>query len=334
VLASWSLPQRAAQLVIVPVEETSVSEIDPTVGLGIGGIILFGSSAPTNLKGQLELAEAGAPHGIGPLVMSDEEGGEVQRLANLVGSLPWPAAMAQSMSTDQVRQLAQHTAEKMLANGVTMDLAPDLDLASGSGPDALHTDGPRSFSPSASVASAFGLAFVQGLEAGGVIPVVKHFPGEGSASANTDDSSAVTPPIGRLESADLLPFTAAIRDGIPVVMVGNASVPGLTGQPAGLSASVINGLLRQQLGFQGVVMTDSLSAVAITNLGLDVPRASVDALEAGADMVLFNSSDPNTTASQVIDAIVSAVQNGNLPVQQLNGSVARVLALKKVNLCV
>jgi beta-N-acetylhexosaminidase len=241
--------------------------------------------------------------------------------------------MAQSMSTGQVHALAQQTATKMLANGVTMDLAPVLDLATGPGPDAIHTDGPRSFSPVASVAESYGLAFAQGLQAGGVIPVVKHFPGEGSASANTDDASATTPPIGTLQSADLLPFAAAVRAGLPVVMVGNASVPGLTTRPAGLSSAVISGLLRQQLGFQGVVMTDALSAAAITNLGLSTPQASVDALEAGADMVLFTSTSPNTTSSQVIDAIVGAVQNGSLPAQQLDASVVRVLALKKVKLC-
>ena len=332
-LASWTLQQRAAQLVVVPVDETSVTEITPTVHLGIGGIILFGSSAPDNLKSQLAQAESGDPLGIEPFVMSDEEGGAVQRLANLVGSLPWPAVMTQSMSTGQVHALAQRTATKMLANGITMDLAPVLDLATGPGPDALHTDGPRSFSPVASVAESYGLAFAQGLQAGGVIPVVKHFPGEGSASANTDDASATTPPIGTLESADLLPFAAAVRAGLPVVMVGNASVPGLTTRPAGLSSAVIGGLLRQQLGFQGVVMTDALSAAAITNLGLSTPQASVDALEAGADMVLFTSTSPNTTSSQVIDAIVGAVQSGSLPEPQLDASVARVLALKKVDLC-
>ena len=327
------MERRAAQLVVVPAQETDVAEVESSVRLGVGGIILFGSSAPSDLKEQLTETESGAPGGIEPLVMSDEEGGEVQRLANLVGSLPWPAVMRETMTTSEVQELAQQTASKMLANGVTMDLAPVLDLATGPGPDAIHTDGPRSFSPVASVATAYGLAFAKGLEAGGVIPVVKHFPGEGSDSANTDDASATTPPIAQLRAADLMPFTAAINAGLPAVMVGNATVPGLSTGPASLSPAVIDGLLRGQLGFHGVVMTDALSAVAISDQGLGVPQASVEAIEAGADMVLFTSTDPNTTASQVIDAVVAAVQAGAISQQALDASVVRILAVKRDNLC-
>jgi beta-N-acetylhexosaminidase len=164
------------------------------------------------------------------------------------------------------------------------------------------------------------LAFAQGLEAGGVLPVVKHFPGEGSATANTDDAPANTPPLATLEGADLLPFEAAIRAGLPAVMVGNASVPGLSSTPASLSPAVIDGLLRQRLGFQGLVLTDSLSA-------------AVQAIEAGADMVLFTADDPNATTQSVVAAIVAAVTAGGLSVPQLDSAVSHVLMAKGVSLC-
>jgi len=332
-VAAWPLARRAAQLVVVPAQETDVNEVGPSVAAGAGGIILFGSSAPSDLKSQLAAVEASEFEGVAPFVMTDEEGGEVQRMSNLVGSLPWPATMTQTMNVTQVRSLAEQTAARMAATGVTMDLAPVLDLASGPGPDALHTDGPRSFSPVASVAASYGLQFALGLQAGGIIPVVKHFPGEGSATANTDSAPASTPPLSVLEAADLLPFEAAIKAGLPAIMVGNSSVPGLTKQPSSLSSAVVTGLLRHQLGFQGLVITDSLSAGAITAEGLSIPQASVEALEAGADMVLFTSSEPNSTTSQVVAAITSAVDAGAIPPDQLNGSVERVLALKKVSLC-
>jgi beta-N-acetylhexosaminidase len=333
VIATWSLMQRAEQLVVVPVEETDVQAILPSVQEGVGGIILYGSWAPTDLGTQLANVVAQAPNSIHPLVMTDEEGGDVQRMPNLVGSLPWPATMAQTMSPAQVRALAEQTASKMLANGVTVDLAPVLDLASGPGPDALHTDGPRSFSLDPTTATDYGLAFAEGLESGGVVPVVKHFPGEGSATANTDDAPASTPPIAALEQADLLPFEAAIKAGLPAIMVGNASVPGLTSMPASLSSAAIEGLLRHQLGFTGLVITDSLSAGAITALGLDIPDASVDAIEAGADMILFNSSDPNTTAQEIVTQIVNAVTAGTISFTQLDDAVAEVLAVKDIHLC-
>ena len=325
--------QRAEQLVVVPVEETDVQAILPSVQQGVGGIILYGSWAPTDLGSQLATVEAQAPNKVRPLVMTDEEGGEVQRMPNLVGSIPWPATMAQTMSPAQVRDLAEQTATKMLASGVTVDLAPVLDLASGPGPDDLHTDGPRSFSLNSTTATDYGLAFAEGLQSGGVLPVVKHFPGEGSTTANTDDAPASTPPLSVLEQADLLPFEAAIKAGLPAIMVGNASVPGLTPMPASLSSAAIEGLLRHQLGFTGLVITDSLSAVAITADGLDVPDAAVDAIEAGADMVLFDSSDPNTTTQEIVSQIVNAVDAGTISLTQFDDAVAEVLTVKDIHLC-
>ncbi len=318
---------------MVPAEETDVAAVAPSVAAGAGGVILFGSSAPSDLGAQLRALAAQAEGGLAPVVMSDEEGGGVQRMANLVGSMPWPAQMSATMTPSAVYQLAEQTGAAMAADGVTMDLAPVLDLASGPGPDALHTDGPRSFGLSPQTTSTYGLAFAAGLEAGGVIPVIKHFPGEGSATANTDDAPASTPPLTTLEAADLLPFEAAIKAGLPAVMVGNASVPGLTPEPASLSAAAIIGLLRNRLGFTGLVITDSLSADAISDIGLSVPQAIVEAVAAGADMVLYNSGSPNTTFQQVVAQMVAAVSDHQLPESTLIDAVVQVLVTKGVNLC-
>jgi beta-N-acetylhexosaminidase len=332
-LSSWSLSRRAAQLVVVPVDETDVAAVAASVQAGAGGVILFGNAAPQNLGTQVQALVAQAPAGLVPLVMTDEEGGGVQRMANLVGSMPWPATAAATMSPEEVREMAERVGRLMVQNGVTMDLAPVLDLASGPGPDALHTDGPRSFGLSPQTATTYGLAFAEGLEAAGVTPVVKHFPGEGQASANTDDGPASTPPLAALEKADLLPFEAAVSAGLPAVMVGNATVPGLSVMPASLSAAVVTGLLRQQLGFQGLVLTDSLSAAAISSLGISVPQAAEEAVAAGADMVLFTSTNADTTFQSVVGELVTAVSTGKLPVTTLNAAVAEVLTAKGVGLC-
>jgi beta-N-acetylhexosaminidase len=332
-LLSWSLARRAAQLFVVPAYWTGMGAVVPAVQQGAGGVIFFGSSAPTDLHDRLHWLAGQAPDGIPPLIMTDEEGGGVQRMANLAGNLPWPAEMAATMSPAEVRQLVAQVARRMAAYGVTMDLGPVLDLASGAGPDAIHTDGPRSFGPLPSTATTYGLAFAQGLEDGGVMPVVKHFPGEGQASANTDYGPASTPSLSSLEAADLLPFEAAIAAGLPAVMVGNASIPGLSSVPASLSPAVINGLLRHELGFQGLVITDSLSAQAIGALGIGVPQAAEEAIAAGADMVLFSSSSPSATFQQAVDRLVAAVSGGRIAAEQLDASVLRVLAAKQVNLC-
>ena len=300
---------------------------------GVGGVILFGSSAPSDLSQELNALKAQAPNGFAPLVMVDEEGGQVQRLANLIGAFPSPRAMASDLNPGQVRQLAQIVGQKLIATGVNVDLAPVLDLASGPGPDAQHTDGPRSFSPDPGVATAHGLTFAQGLQSAGVLPVVKHFPGEGQATANSDSGPASTPSLPSLEATDLAPFREAIRAQLPAVMVGNATVPGLTTGPASLSSAAIAGLLRHQLGFEGLVLTDSLSSKTISSTGLDVPHAAVQALAAGADLVLYDLSAPGADASVVVNQLVAAVMGGTLPLSRLDDAVVHVLRVKGVSLC-
>ena len=167
-----------------------------------------------------------------------------------------------------------------------------------------------------------------------MIPVVKHFPGLGQASANTDFGRATDPPLRTLETGALLPFEAAIKHGLPAVMVGEAAVPGLTqGLPATLSSQAITGVLRRQLGFHGLVLTDSLSAAAIQDAGYDIPQAAVRAIEAGADMVTFDTSNPPATTNEVITSLVAAVRSGQLPVARLDSAVQHVLQVKGRPIC-
>ena len=334
VLSTWSTARRAAQLVVAPAQENDVLAARPMVEAGVGGLLLFGSAAPADLPRQLAALHRHALGGLPPLVMTDEEGGEIQRMANLVGNLPWPRTMAATMTPGQVRALAAQVGRRMRAAGITMDLAPVLDLSDSPGPNATYPDGPRSFSVHPAVATGYGLAFAHGLQDGGVIPVVKHFPGLGQASANTDFGRATDPPLGTLKAGALLPFEAAIKHGLPAVMVGEVSVPGLThGQPATLSSAAITGLLRGQLGFHGLVLTDSLSGAAIQQAGYGIPQAAVRAIEAGADMVTFDTSNPPATTNQVISSLVSAVHAGQLPVARLDSAVQHVLQVKGRPVC-
>ena len=133
-LATWSLERRAAQLVVVPVQENDVLAAKPLVASGVGGIILFGSDVLSALPADLAALRRSAPRGLPALVMTDEEGGGVQRLANLAGSLPWPRTMAATLTVAQTRALAERVARGLRATGVTMDLAPVLDLSDGPGP--------------------------------------------------------------------------------------------------------------------------------------------------------------------------------------------------------
>jgi beta-N-acetylhexosaminidase len=334
-LASWSLTQLAEQTLVVPVEESDVAAVTAEIAAGAGGVILVGSTAPSNLAASLHTLSAAGPDGIAPFVMTDEEGGAVQRMANLVGSLPSARTMAQTMSAAQIRSLVTTVALRMHASGVTMDLAPVLDLDDGVGPNNSDPDGTRSFSLNPQLTTADGIAFMQGLEAGGIIPVVKHFPGLGQASANTDVAPATTQPWSDLQKAGLLPFESAIAAGVPVVMVANATVPGLATLPASISSEVMTTVLGDELGFHGLVITDSLSAGALADIGYSVPRAVVAAIAAGADMVLYTATASQVAAltQSTAAAIVAAVTAGTLDRGRLVSAVASILATKKVDLC-
>ena len=316
------------------------------VDAGAGGILFLGGNAPpADLAAQLRTGLSRAAPGPAPLVMADEEGGGIQRLAGAVASLPWARDLAATRTPGQVEALAAGVGEQMRQVGVNVDLAPVLDIDGGAGPNAIDADGSRSFSPDPAVAARYGVAFLQGLRAGGVLPVVKHFPGLGSTVGNTDYGAARTLPLATLRAGGLEPFRAAIAAGAPAVMVANAAVPGLTDLPASLSSNAINGLLRQTLGFAGLVLTDSLSAGAITAAGYDLPRAAATAIGAGADLILFGSTltpaqtlllspqNVGSTIRQIVAAIVGAVASGTLPIRRIDDAVLHVLAAQGVDLC-
>lgn len=335
VVSTWSVSRTAAQTVVVPVNENHVGAVSTEVASGVGGVILFGSSAPADLGTRLERLLRSAPGGIAPVVMTDEEGGKVQRMANLVGWMPSARRMAKTMTTAQVYALARRVGGRMADAQVTMNLAPVLDLDDRPGPSATNPDGTRSYSIHPTVARAYGLVFARGMRDAGVVPVVKHFPGLGYATTNPDYGPAWTLPWSELQDQGLRPFHAAIDAGLPAVMVATARVPGLTRLPATLSRRLVHRELRTRLGFHGLVMTDSLSGGAVSAAGYTVPRAAVRALQVGADMVLFNATPDDVTAitDRIVRAIVRAVANGDLPLQRLRSAAVHVLKAKHARVC-
>jgi beta-N-acetylhexosaminidase len=266
--------------------------------------------------------------------MTDEEGGGIQRMANLVGSLPWPAWMGAHWSAAQIRSATERVGAKMAAAGVNMDLAPVADVDGRNVAPGTDPDGWRSFSGNTAIASRDTIAFMDGLRAGGVIPVLKHFPGLGGSSGNSDLGPAHTVPWTTETRVGIPPFTAAIAAGAPVVMVSNDTVPGLATNPGGLSPTTISYELEGKLHFHGLVITDSLTAGAVSGAGFSVPAAAVQALRSGADMVMFglvNNVSAETTA--IANAVVSAVADHRLDRSRLIAADEAVLSVRHVNLC-
>ena len=332
-LARWNTSRLAAQMVATSALLSAPAGAEAQVAAGAGGVVLMGSSTSADLGAQLHALASANPDGVAPLLMTDEEGGSVQRLVTQVGDLPSAREMAATMTSAQVQALAATVGAKMAALSIRADLAPVLDLDAGPGPSATNPDGTRSFSLDPAIAGEYGSAFARGLESAGVIPVAKHFPGLGEASGNTDVAPAHTLPFASLQQAGLLPFERLIREGVPAIMVSNATVPGLSDTvPASLSGHVISGLLRAQLGFGGVVMTDSLEAGAITAYQPDLGKAAVQSLQAGSDMVMLAGTGPGQarTFDQVVQAITSAINSDALPRIFAEYSVRRILEMKGV----
>jgi beta-N-acetylhexosaminidase len=337
-LSSWSLARLAAQVVAIPVQADGAAALGPEVTTGFGGILLFGTQAPANLGATMRAFQAATPQRLGLFVMTDEEGGGVRRLDNLVGSFPWARTMATTMTSATIAATATRVGAQLLAAGVTMDLAPVLDVDGRDvDPGATDPDGYRSFGGNVSVVITDGEAFASGLARAGELAVVKHFPGLGGSTGNTDDGPAATLPWPQLKSSALRTFETAINREAPAIMVSNAHVPGLTPLPASLSSTVMVGVLRMWLHFHGMLVTDSLTAGAISATGVSVPTAAVEAIAAGADLVLLGSVGTTShdvgLALSVAHALVAAVGKGHLSRTTLIDAVTYDLAARGITAC-
>jgi beta-N-acetylhexosaminidase len=330
IVSDWTVVQLANETISVSVEAPDIAAIAPAARAGYGGILLFGTTAPANFAATVAALQRETPDHEAMLVMTDQEGGGVERLTNLVATLPWAQTMGKNLTPAQITAEGLRVGRSMKAAGVNTDLAPVADVDGRAvEPDEQDPDGFRSYSGVPEKAAADVVAFARGLREAGVLAVVKHFPGLGGATGNTDYRPAATQPWSILQTTGLVPFRSAINSGVTAIMVSNASIPGFTSLPSSISANVIN-YLRAQLGFRGLIVTDSLSAGALSAIHLGVPLASARALEGGADMVLAGSP-PSPSASLQLAAetslvIQQAVKAGTLSTATLQSAAAQVLA--------
>lgn len=329
-LARWDLDRRLGQLLMGAIYadagESAVRAAVNQIAKGnVGGVNVLGTSTYSYANNELAQAvDAGGQ--TPPFLAVDEEGGRVQRLTDEVGYLPSAREMGATMTPKQVKRQAKKIGKAMSKLSLNMDLAPVVDVSSQYD-DAVIGD--RSFGSNPATVTKYAGAFADGLRSQGIIPVLKHFPGLGSGSGNTDFEAATTPPLKKLQKKDLKPYETLLQDSPVAVMTTNAVVPGLSGgEPASLSPATYQ-LLRDTYGFDGVVMTDSLSAAAITD-GRDIEEAVTAAIVAGADIALW---DQLSEQKKVHKELRAAVKSGELPEEQVNASVARVMALKGVDLC-
>lgn len=308
---------KVAQLLMVMVDEPAAAADVLSAGL-VGGMGFRGNQRSDIDEGIAEAIE-GAP--LAPIVAADEEGGTVQRLRFSAGRIPSAREAAQGTPREAAALMEEH-ARRMAELGLTMNFAPVADVGSGS------DLGSRTYGDDPGVVADFVEAQVTANLDGGIVPVVKHWPGIGGGDADPHEQLTTLAPIEELRTRDLVPFDRAIAAGAPAIMIAHAAVPGLTAadEPATLSREAITGELRGRQAFEGVVISDSLGMGAVVQT---VPQdeAAERAIAAGADIALLSGTDVVEAAH---DRLVDAIDTGRIPAAQVEESVRRVLALKGI----
>ncbi|MCF6472450.1 glycoside hydrolase family 3 protein [Nonomuraea sp. MG754425] len=292
---------------------------------GLGGVTLFGFNVadPTQVL-DLTTALRGAGE---PVISLDEEGGDVTRLAYHVGS-PYPgnAALGAVDDVELTRRVYRAIGSELAACGINLDMAPSADVNTEADNPVIGT---RSFGTGPELVARHTVAAVQGLQSVNVAACVKHFPGHGATRV---DSHLAVPVVDVgldvLRERELVPFRAAIGAGARSVMTAHVAVPVVTGEtPATLSGAALTGLLRGELGYDGVVVTDALDMHAITK-SVGLAGGAVLTLAAGSDLLCLGPLPTYDDVQAIIAEIVSAVREGRLAEARLEEAAARVAALR------
>ena len=325
------LKRLVGQTVVAKLQGAPSADLIRRVRKGeVGGLIVQPKPRHQNLDPQTvsanvrQLQEA-ASAGDNPrlLVMIDQEGGSVKRLPEGPPDVS-PQQLGRSDDEGESHDQGQKTGQYLKGLGINVDLAPVLDVAQPQTADSIKS---RTFGSDPSVVASVGVAFAQGRQDAGVAASPKHFPGLGRATVSTDDRAvSIAATTDQLQS-DLEPFKSAIDADSKMIMVSTASYPTLgSRKQAAFSPAIVKGILRDQLGFDGVVITDDLEAPSVTTVttpGL----AATNAIEAGDDLLLFAKSD--AASDKAFGSLITQVKRGHLSRGLLENAYDRITSLKE-----
>lgn len=336
-----TLEQKVAQLFIVTPEALveGVSQVtragdmtrEGVAAHPVGGIVYFAQNLldpeqTTTMLANVKQFYADSGN-VAPFVAVDEEGGTVVRVAGNeafgVQDVGDASALGSAGDTEAAKRAAEQIADYLAPLGFNLDFAPVADVVN---PLRSDTMGLRSFSSDAAVAADMVRAEVEGFRDKKMLCCAKHFPGIGAAAGDSHEGAITIDSTNEeLETVDLVPFRAAIEAGVPMIMVGHVSLPNIIGDstPAPLSSAIVQGILRDSLGYTGIIVTDSLSMGAITNYYTPA-EAAVAALKAGCDIPLMPER-----FDEAYQGVLDAVQAGELTEERLDESLIRILSAKQ-----
>ncbi|MDY7087246.1 MAG: glycoside hydrolase family 3 N-terminal domain-containing protein [Actinomycetota bacterium] len=293
------------------------------LGEGLGGVALFARNveSPAQVAALTAQLRAERPD---VLVAIDEEAGDVTRFESRHGSSrPGNLALGAIDDVLLTEEVARDLGADLADAGITLDYAPDADVNSNAANPVI---GVRAFGAEPQLVARHSAAFVRGLQSAGVAACAKHFPGHGDTSVDSHhDVPLIDRDRAQLADCELVPFRAAIEAGVRVVMTGHLLVPAYDAElPATLSHKIMTGLLREELGFDGLIVTDGIEMQAVRQR-YGLAGATVKALAAGVDAICVGGDHADEqTAILLRDAIVAAVRSGELAEERLRAAAARV----------
>jgi beta-N-acetylhexosaminidase len=305
----------------IPVEIRSLArEFD------IGGVILFKRNVESpeqvaELAFEAERLVPGTPLWVGV----DQEGGRVARLRRPFTEWPPMAALGQADDVKLAARFAEAMAVELRAVGMTIDFAPVLDVLTTRNNPAI---GDRALSDDPQVVTRLGSAIIRTFQAGGLAACGKHFPGHGGTTVDSHlELPVVDLPPDRLRQVEFVPFAAAIEASVAAIMVGHLLIPAFDDDlPASLSRRIVTGILRDELGFDNLILTDDLSMKGCSSR-FGIPAATTMAIAAGHDGALLCEPHYDGQAA-ALEALAHALEDETLPYQQVEASVARHARLK------
>lgn len=320
------LPKKIARMIMIDVPGTTLDDAERArlAEPGWGGVILFTRNCASRSQVGALCADLHRAAGNRLLLVGiDQEGGSVNRFAFPEAPVsPGNMALAATGAPELAREASRLVGADLADLGFNLNFAPCVDTNCNPLNPII---GVRSFGETPRTVATFGVAAARGYRDGGVVPTAKHFPGHG----DTELDSHLSLPVvrhdrARLDAVELLPFRALVADGVEVVMTAHIVYPALTGDdglPATLSSEALTGLLRKEMGFEGVIITDSMAMKAIADR-YGVGRAAVMAVQAGADIVLACGTVESQTETH--EALVQAVRDGELDEARIDASLARL----------
>ncbi len=329
-LSHMTLDQKLGQLFMVQYWGYSYSSDLETMihDQYAGGVIMYGAQMNTFNQTKNDIARMQKKAWMPLLISADEEGGFVERIMNIYGDHPGALETYQTGNIQNAAKLGNSIAHDLQALGINTDLAPDVDVPVVQGPDQYM----RTWGYTPQEVINWGGTYLRTIQGDGEIACLKHFPGLGAATTDAhQDLPVVNRSRDQLYSTELAPYKYFVQsqnklDNPGMIMTTDMLMPALDPtMPAELSHTIVTDILRHELGYDGVVLTDALYMLGIANKW-NVPRAVVLAIEAGNDMIL--GVRDSSVLSESVVALKRAIANGSLSMERINESVARIIALK------